>query len=56
MDTSPEKMAEVKVVLDDYKNTGNPDLLGKLRGYISEYMGYEGDEPVILELKETFHF
>lgn len=56
MDTSPEKIAQVKTILDDYKTTGNPDLLAKLRVYISEYRDYEGDDPVINDLKETFHF
>lgn len=55
MDTSPEKIADLKTALEDYKNTGNPDLLGKLRGYIFEYRDYEGDDPVILDLKKTFH-
>ena len=55
MDLSEEKLQEVKSVLDDYKTTGNPDLLQKLRGFVFEYMNYEGDNPVIQELKETFH-
>lgn len=55
MDISEEKLRQVKCVLDDYKTTGNPDLLQKLRGYIFEYMDYDGDSAVIRELKETFH-
>lgn len=55
MDTSPERIERVKTVLDDYKNTGNPDLLRELRGYIFEYRDYEGDNEVILDLRKTFN-
>ncbi|WP_417145006.1 hypothetical protein [Raoultibacter massiliensis] len=56
MDLSSEKIEEVRAALADYKNTGNPDLLSKLRGYLFEYKDYDGDDPVILALKQAFHF
>lgn len=55
VDTSPGRIERVKTVLDDYRNTGNPDLLRELRGYIFEYKDYEGDDSVILDLKKTFN-
>lgn len=56
MDLAPEKIEDLRVALADYKMTGNPDLLAKLRGYIFEYQDYEGDNEVINDLKATFHF
>lgn len=56
MDTSSEEAERLGAVLEDYKNTGNPDLLAELRRYLYEYRDYSGDDPVILDLKQTFHF
>lgn len=56
MDISSEKIEEIRVTLADYKNTGNPDLLNQLRRYLFEFKDYEGDDPVIKDLLETFHF
>lgn len=56
MDLSPERVEDLRVTLEDYKTTGNPDLLAKLRNYIFEFQEYEGDNQVINDLKETFHF
>ena len=52
---TPEKMEDLRVALEDYKKTGNPDLLRKLRSYILEVRDYEGDDPVIADLRKTFH-
>lgn len=55
-DMDAEKYEDMKVSLEDYKKTGNPDLLNKLRRYIFQFQDYEGDDPVVLDLKQTFHF
>ena len=53
--TFQEDMKTLKEILDDYRKTGNPDLLQKLRGYISKYANSEKSDPAIDELKEMFH-
>jgi hypothetical protein len=55
-DMSPEKLAEMDVVIADYEKTGNPALLAKLRTWCAEYGSLETDEPVIMRLKKLFHF
>lgn len=56
MNLTPEEHEDLRVALADYKNTGNPDLLRKLRDYIFKCQDYEGDDEVINDLKATFHF
>ena len=55
-DMEPEKYEDMRVSLEDYKKTGNPDLLNKLRRYIFQFQDYQGDDSVVLDLKKTFHF
>lgn len=50
-----EKYEDMSTALQDYKNTGNPDLLNKLRRYIFDVRDYEGDDPVVADLRATFH-